>query len=126
MCPTYRTEGEKIMKYYDNMDNFRERTHTIRITLQCGEHKGHIAYKMGGNCFGKTLLDWSPECDSQEDVDRYVENDCGFRVDEDMGIYLYTLKDDEGNTCEFESDDRELEENIVAIEIVDCVKTPDK
>lgn len=111
------------MKYYDNRDNFRERTHTIRVTLQSGQYKGHIAFIMGGNCFGKTLLDWSPDCECQEDVDRYVENDCDFRIDEDMEIYLYTLKDGAGNTCTFESDLSELEDNIIAIEIIDCVIT---
>lgn len=113
------------MKYYDNQDNIRERTHTIRVTLQNGAYKGHIAYKMGGNCFGKTLLDWTPECESQEDVEKYVENDCSFEID-DMGYYLYTLRDEEGNTCSFESDERDLEENIVAIEIIDCVVTPNR
>jgi hypothetical protein len=109
------------MKHYNNGDNFKLRTHTIRVTLQSGQHKGHIAFKMGGNCFGLDLLEWSPECIEQEDVERYVENDCQFRIDEEYNCYLYTLKDDEGNECEFESNERELKENVVAIEIVDCV-----
>jgi len=108
------------MKYYNNTDNFKERTHTIRVTLQSGAYKGQIAYKVGGNCFGKTLLELAPECDSQEDVGRYVENNCNFHIDEENEIYLFTLKDDEGNTCDFECDERELESNIVAVEIIDC------
>lgn len=103
------------------MDNFHHRMHTIRVTLQMGEYKGHIAFQMGGNCFGATLLEWNPECDRQEDIDRYVENDCDFRIEEDEEIYLYTLKDENGNTCEFESDEGELKNNVVAIEIIDCV-----
>jgi hypothetical protein len=109
------------MKYYDNRDNFRNRTHTIRITLQSGEYKGHVAYKMGGNCFGLDLLTWDPECTCQEDIDQYVENDCDFRSDDDSGWFFFTLKDDAGNECEFECDERELRDNVVAIEFIDCV-----
>lgn len=109
------------MKFYNNLDNFYERTHTIRVTLQIGEYKGHIAYKMGGNCFGKTLLDWNPDYDDQEDINRYVENDCNFRLDEDYDVYLFTLKNENGETSNFECDLYDLENNVVAIEIVDCV-----
>lgn len=108
------------MKYYDNRDNIRERIHTIRVTLQSGEYKGHIAYEVGGNCFGKTLLDWDPECVSQEEVDGYIENDCNFRIDEDYNCYTFTLKDENGNTCDFECDEDEINDNVVAIEIIDC------
>jgi hypothetical protein len=109
------------MKYYDNRDNFHERTHTIRVTLQSGEYKGHIAYKVGGNCFGSTFLEWNPECDTQEDINGYVENDCNFRVDEECDIFLFTLTNEKGDKCDFECDERELEENVVAIEIIDCI-----
>lgn len=109
------------MKNYDNSDNFRDRVHKIRVTLQSGEYKGHIAFEMGGNCFGMDLLTWDPECNTQEDIERYVENDCKFRIDEDCDIYLFELKDDNGNTCMFECDEYDLKRNVVAIEIVDCV-----
>ncbi len=113
------------MKYYDNNDNLHDRIHTIRVTLQSGEYKGHIVFKVGGNCFGMDLLTWNPECETQEDVDRFVENDCNFRIDEEYNCYLYTLKDENGNECEFESDEDELKDNVVAIEIIDCVVNKD-
>ena len=41
------------MKKYDISDNFRSRVHTIRVTFQWQEYKGHIAYEMYGNCRGQ-------------------------------------------------------------------------
>lgn len=109
------------MKNYNNDKYASNRFHTVRVTLQSGEYKGHIAERVGGNCLGKYLLEWNPDCDSQEDVEKYVENDCNFEIDDENEIYCYTLADDQGNKCSFESDIEELEHNVVAIEIVDCV-----
>jgi hypothetical protein len=94
----------------------------VRVTLQSGKYKGHIAFEIGGNCLGKDLLEFYPDCECQEDVDKYVENDCEFMIDDEDNMYFYKLhNDDEGNTCCFESDLSELEHNIVAIEIINCV-----
>lgn len=110
------------MKYYDNSDNCRERIHTVRVTFQSEKYKGHIAFEIGGNCRGKDLLAWDAECEDQEGVEKYVENDCQFRVYDDVNTYFMVLKDDEGNELEIECyDSREVDENIVAIEIIDCV-----
>lgn len=110
------------MKYYDNNDNHRERTHTVRVTFQSGKHKGHIAFEIGGNCRGKDLLEWDVECEDQESVEKYVENDCQFRIYDDEDTYFMVLKDDEGNELKIECcDSSEVDEIIVAIEIIDCV-----
>lgn len=107
---------------YDNSDNFRERVHTVRVTFQSGKYKGHIAFEVGGNCRGKDLLDWDVYCEDQESVEKYVENDCKFRIDDKENIYFMVLKDDEGNELEIECyDSREVDENMVAIEIIDCI-----
>lgn len=115
-------KGDFKMKNYDNSDNFREKVHTVRVTFQSGKYKGHIAFKMGGNCRGKDLLDWDADYEEQENVEKYVENDCQFRIDDEGNIYCMVLKDDEGNELEIECyDSREVDENIVAIEIIDCL-----
>ncbi len=71
------------MESYDNRYDACSKVHTVRVTLQSGPYKGHIAYEIGGNCFGLDMLDWNPECEDQYDIELYVENDCEFRFDED-------------------------------------------
>jgi hypothetical protein len=108
------------MKNYDNSDNYRKRTHTVRITLQSGEFKGHIAYKVGGNCLGLELLEWLPEEVEQEDIDIYVENDCEFKLIEDGALFSIKLKDDDGAVYVIEPDDDDIRSLIVGIKIIDC------
>jgi hypothetical protein len=108
------------MKDYDISDNYRKRVHTVRITLQVREYKGHIAYKVGGNCRGLEVMEWLPECVEQDDIDKYVENDCEFKLIEDGALFSMKLKDDDGGFCTVEADDDELMECVVAVEIIDC------
>lgn len=107
------------MKTYDGLSS-GERVHTIRVTFQSDEYKGHIAYEMGGNCAGLDVMDWDPDCTDQDDIDLYVENDCNFRLDEDMDYFLFELHDEAGNACEFECDGDDLKECVVAVEIIAC------
>lgn len=94
--------------------------HTVRVTLKSGDYTGHIAYKMGGNCQGFSVMGNSFEYDCQEDINKYVENDCRMRYDESVDIYLCSLTDDEGDTCDFEFNGSEMSDLIVAIEIIAC------
>ena len=64
-----------MLKYYD--PNFRG-VHVVRATFMAWDYVGHVAWPIGGNCRGAAMLDTDfLECDTQEDIDRYVENDCG-------------------------------------------------
>lgn len=69
-----------MLKYYD--PNFRG-VHIVRATFMAWDYVGHVAWPIGGNCRGAAMLDTDfLECDTQEDIDRYVENDCQFSFDE--------------------------------------------
>ena len=69
-----------MLKYYD--PNFRG-VHVVRATFMAWDYVGHVAWPIGGNCRGAAMLDTDfLECDTQEDIDRYVENDCQFSFDE--------------------------------------------
>ena len=66
--------------------------HTIRVTFMQWDYTGHVSFEIGGNCKGAELLDFTfLECDNQEDIDRYSENDCQFSYDEE----------NEGDECDF-------------------------
>ena len=57
------------------------------------------------------------ECDNQEDIDRYSENDCQFSYDEDNEVYTAVLKNADGDTWEGEGDECDFKGMAVAIEI---------
>lgn len=110
------------MKKYENLDNFNERIHTVEVTLQSGEHKGTFKQKVGGNCFGKTVLD-SVDIDEIPEDECFEENDCQLKIlEDDDGEYWFTcvLKDAEGNETEIEDEARCLQDLVVKLEIVDC------
>ena len=109
------------MKKYDISDNFRSRIHTIRVTFQWQEYKGHIAYEMGGNCRGLNVMDLDFDCMDEDDIARLVENDCSFRWNENYEVWQMELKDEEGNICEcYDIEPRKINDYVVAIEIIDC------
>ncbi|WP_291568588.1 DUF5406 family protein [Clostridium sp. UBA2485] len=109
------------MKSYDNTDNFRNREHVIRITFQSEEYKGHIAYKVQGNCQGINVMDFDVDYIDEDDISRFIENDCNFRLNDDCETFSMTLTDLEGNECLFEYEEsNDIGNKIVAIEIVDC------
>ena len=96
--------------------------HVIRVTFMMWKYVGHIAYKIGGNCMGDTLLEPNfLESETQDDIDLYVENDCNFRFDEEEETFYATLKDADGNELEVEGDDIEFRDMIVGIEIADTI-----
>lgn len=109
------------MKKYDISDNFRNRIHTIRVTFQWQEYKGHIAYEMGGNCRGLNVMDLDFDCWDMYDIAGLKENDCYSKLDEDYEVWQLVLKDDNGNECEMNDiSQNEINDYVVAIEIINC------
>lgn len=110
------------MKKYENLDNFKERIHTVEITLQLGEYKGTLRQKVGGNCFGQDVL----HCFDADEIavdDVFKENNCNLQITEnDDGEYWFTciLKNDKGEETEVEEPADELKNLVVKLEIVDC------
>ena len=105
-----------MIDFYD--PNF-EGVHTIRVTLMQWEYVGHIAFKIGGNWKGASLLYYSfLDCDTQEDIARYTENDCQFAYNEKYGIYRAVLKNADGGELVVDGDAKEISDMIVGIEIV--------
>lgn len=109
------------MKKYDISDSFRGRIHTIRVTFQYQEFKGHIGYEVRGNCRGLNVMDVDFDCIDNDDINNLKENDCSFNWNEEYEVYELVLKDKEGNTCEINDiEEREINDYVVAIEIIDC------
>lgn len=109
------------MKSYDITDRYRMRTHTVRVTLQWKEYKGHISYDVGGNCRGLNVMDLDFDCIGEDEINMLIENDCDFRWNEEYEVFQMSLKDEKGNTCEFNDIEiNEMADYVVAIEIVDC------
>lgn len=92
--------------------------HTIRVTFMQWDYTGHVSFEIGGNCKGAELLDFTfLECDNQEDIDRYSENDCQFSYDEENEVYTAVLKNADGDTLKVEGDECDFKGMAVAIEI---------
>lgn len=92
--------------------------HTIRVTFMQWDYTGHVSFGIGGNYKGAELLDFTfLECDNQEDIDRYSENDCQFSYDEENEVYTAVLKNADGDTLEVEGDECDFKGMAVAIEI---------
>lgn len=90
----------------------------IRVTFMQWDYIGHVAFEIGGNCKGAELMDFTfLECDNQEDIDRYSENDCQFSYDEENEVYTAVLKNADGDTLEVEGDECDFKGMAVAIEI---------
>lgn len=55
-----------MMKFYRGTD-CENGVHTIKVSLQFGEHRGAFTYEVGGNGAGLAVLEFSPECEVDED-----------------------------------------------------------
>lgn len=109
------------MKRYDISDNFRDRIHTIRVTFQWQQYKGHIAYEVGGNCRGLNVMDVDFDCMDASDIANLKENDCNFGWNEDYETWNLLLKDDEGEECAIQDiEENEISDYVVGLEIIDC------
>ena len=107
-------ESEK-MKNYD--PNIYRGVHTVKITLQMWEYKGHIIRRVGGICKGRDILDFDF---GYEDV--FPNNDCQLEYHEDLDFFSCVLKDENGNTLKCEANAEEMNDMIVGIEIIDFCK----
>ncbi len=107
----------RIESYDPNAENV---VHTIRITLMRYDYTGHIAYNIGGNCKGASLLDAQTlfECWGQDEIDKFTENDCELRYDEYYEIFTAVLLNDEGQKLGIEADESEIQDMVVAVEFV--------
>lgn len=95
--------------------------HTVKLTLQQWQYKGHVSVEIGGNTRGHSVI----ECAMDLYRDDFALNDCEFEFtddDEDQEGFRCTLKDEEGNELLIEDELNELGRLIVAVEIVDYRK----
>ena len=100
------------MKNYD--PNITCGIHTIRITLQKWDYVGHIIQKINGNCKGRTIIDFDFECE-----DEFPDNDCGLAYIEAGDYFFCVLKNESGDRLQGTYDAEEMNDMIVAIEILD-------
>ncbi len=100
------------MKNYD--PNIYRGVHTVKITLQKWEYKGHIIRRVCGNCKGRTILDFDFECE-----DSFSDNDCQLKYHEDRDYFSCVLKDKNGNTLECSGDAEDMNDMIVGVKIID-------
>jgi hypothetical protein len=107
---------------YENLDNFRERMHTLEITLQNGEYKGTLVQKIGGNCFGLDILNsFNIENLYPEEL---TENNCSLEFigedEEGNEWFKCILKDKNGEELEIEDPVNLFNNLVVKLEIIDC------
>jgi len=125
------------MKNYDNSDNFRERTHTVEITLQTGEYTGKLIGLAGGRSQGLQVLEMFTDIGTLWDdiVEGSVKGDCiqvlscdpdwekedGENYSEDDKYINYILTSPDSGTlsgaCMYVND---LARLIVKLEILEC------
>ncbi len=105
------------MKFYDPQGM---NDHKIKVTFQIDEYKGSVIYEMGGNCRGGSLL----RDEASDLIDRvcWIDNEI-LEVDWDEdgggGEVRLTLKNENGDVEEFIIDFTDLDDFIVAMEIID-------
>lgn len=100
-------------------------THTVQVTIQKWDYRGHIAVKIGGNCKGLELLRDIDETiwEAALDHSSSIISDCGFEViengygDEDFW-YKAVLKNECGDTLLDEGDQNDFENAIVEVAII--------
>jgi hypothetical protein len=112
------------MKRYRNQ-NDECLVHTIQYTLQADTFIGHIGFEMGGNVYGLGAMEVMADC-IEINTDTLTVNDCEFLNEANLdsgepNYYRFTLTDPEsGESEDFEADENELGNFIVAIEIIDA------
>lgn len=100
------------MKTYDGLNDTRG-THSVRVTLQHGEYKGSYIFTIGGNCKGLAVL--NPDLDNDE----VIEQNCKVCDLGDGWHQVILTHPETGDTLETECDNRDFENMIVALEIID-------
>ena len=102
------------MKNYDL--NIKNGVHTVKITLQAWEYFGHIIYTIGGNCKGRTIINFDFE--DYTDGDEFPNNDCQMEYDEYYEYFRCVLSDLDGNKLKYCNDAEGMNNLIVATEII--------
>ncbi|MDD3337857.1 MAG: DUF5406 family protein [Lachnospiraceae bacterium] len=105
------------LKEYDPNLCHSDNLQTIKVTLMCWEFVGHVYMKLGGNCKGRSLLDFDFDCESDFDTPS-THNDCNLHYHENGDFFSYTLRDAAGNELEGERDASEMNDLITGIEII--------
>lgn len=104
------------MKFYDTESSMG--IHEVKITFQDQSYKGHIIAQIGGNCKGLQVMDFDSYYWSSEAIDKFKENTCKLKFDDDCDCFTMELMNEDGDTCEYELDVDELRDYVVAIEIL--------
>lgn len=106
------------MKFYDIESSMG--IHEVKITFQYQSYKGHIVEQIGGNCKGFLVMDCDFCCWCSEEIEKLKENTCKLKFNEGLDYDYFTLEltSENGDTCEFEVEYQELQEMIVAVEIL--------
>lgn len=107
------------MKNYPNEFRDKGMIQQVKVTFQKLEYKGHIIYKISGNCFGRRVMDTDIGTFDNDNIKSLVENTASLKYDEEYNDYSMTLTDPNGNTLELEElDNDDIDDMIVATEIV--------
>lgn len=110
------------MDRYDISDNHSSRLHTVRVTFQWQQYKGHIAYEVGGRSLGLNAMDVDFEMWDMSDIYNLKENDCKFNWNEEHDSWELILRDEYGNECEMNDiEENEINNYVVGVEIINCV-----
>ena len=94
--------------------NIYKGIHTVKITLQQWEYKGHIVIKIRGNCKGRSVLDFDFGCE-----ENFQNNNCQMKYHKKEDYFTCVLKNGSGNTLRCEGDAEEMNDMIVGVEIID-------
>ncbi len=95
--------------------------HTVRVTLQRDDFKGHIIAEIDCNCHGRDILVHGFEFINILD-DNSASNDCELQYDGQTDTFGAALKNAEGEI--FALDDlsaEEMNKMIVGLEIIDFI-----
>lgn len=100
------------LKNYD--PNISWAKHTIKVSFMIWDYKGYVAYKVGGNTKGLSLI--TIDSDSLYDAD-FKDNPVNFRnLDEDW--FAMELTNDKGDSTHVEDEFDRLGDYIVGVEII--------
>lgn len=112
--------GEPVFTRISSYDPGDYGVHIVRVTFMYGSYSGHIAYKIGGNCKGLLILNtFDLDMIDDDDVSKFVENDCSFSVDDNYSDWFsMELHDGDRHICLDGLSAGDLSDYIVKIEIV--------
>lgn len=107
------------MKKYDL--NMRCGSQVVETIIQSGEYKGRIISIIGGNCYGRCVLDF--DFGIEEDN---VRNDCNLQCDYEEDLWNAILHDKDNNKLCVDGSSEDFNDMIVKNEIIGQFKTNDE